>query len=85
MKAAPRIFCIPATESPILAVLRRGPSPWCHVGRWNVQEWTYEPGAWFRGRLFPQKCDVSPDGRWLAYSAHKPSAQWPAGTIYEAI
>ncbi|MEJ2204172.1 MAG: hypothetical protein P8170_08680 [Gemmatimonadota bacterium] len=85
MKTAPRIFCVPATESPVLAVLRRGPSSWCHVGRWNVQEWTYEPGAWFRGRLFPQKCDVSPDGRWLAYSAHKASAQWPAGTIYEAI
>jgi hypothetical protein len=37
------------------------------------------------GRLFPQKCDLSPDGRWLAYSAHQPSARWPAGTIYEAI
>lgn len=83
--AAPRIFCIPATESPILAVLRRGPSEWYHVGRWNVEEWTYEPGAWFRGRLFPQKCDLSPDGRWFAYSAHQPKARWPAGTIYEAI
>lgn len=85
MKVSPRIFCIPATAAPILAVLRRGPSGWFHVGRWNVEEWTYEPGAWFRGRLFPQKCDLSPDGRWLAYSAQKPSAQWPAETIYEAI
>lgn len=85
MKAAPRIFCIPATSSPILAVLRRGPSAWFHVGRWNVAEWTYEPGAWLRGRLFPQKCDLSPDGRWLAYSAHKPSARWQPETIYEAI
>jgi len=84
-RTAPRIFCIPATAAPIVAVLRRGPSPWYHVGRWNVEEWTYEPGAWLRGRLFPQKCDVSPDGRWLAYSAQKHSARWPAGTIYEAI
>ncbi len=81
----PRIFCIPATASPILAVLSRGPSSWYHVGLWNVEDWTHEPGAWFRGRLFPQKCDLSPDGRWLAYSAHQPSARWPAGTIYEAI
>lgn len=84
-KPGPRIFCIPATASPILAVMSRGPSGWYHVGRWNVQEWVYEPGAWFRGRLFPQKCDLSPDGRWLAYSAHQPSARWPAGTIYEAV
>ena len=81
----PRIFCIPATEVPVLAVLRRGPSDWFHVGRWDVGTWSYEPGAWFRGRLFPQKCDLSPDGRWLAYSAHKPGADWEAGEIYEAI
>jgi len=82
---APRIFCLLATEAPVVAVLRRGPSEWYHVGRWNLAQRTYEPGAWFRGRLFPQKCDVSPDGRWLAYSAHKPTAEWAAGTTYEAI
>ncbi len=79
------MFCIPATAAPVLAVLRRGPSQWFHVGRWDIADWTYEPGAWFRGRLFPQKCDVSPDGRWLAYSAQKPTARWAAGTVYEAI
>ena len=31
----PRIFGIPATGSPVVAVLRRGPSDWCHVGRWD--------------------------------------------------
>lgn len=46
---------------------------------------SWEPGAWFRGRIFPQKCDLSPDGRWLAYSAHKPNADWAAGEIFEAI
>lgn len=85
MLPAPRIFCIPATAAPIVAVLRRGPSRWVHVGRWNIATWTYEPGAWFRGRLFPQKCDLSPDGRWLACVAQKTSARWPAGTVYEAI
>ncbi len=85
MTAAPRIFCIPATAAPIVAVLRRGPSRWYHVGRWNVETWKYEPGAWFKGRLFPQKCDLSPDGRWLAYSAQKTSARWPAKSIYEGI
>ena len=82
---APRIFCIPATRAPVVAVLRRGPSDWCHVGRWDLELPRYTPGAWFHGTLYPQKCDLSPDGRWLAYSALKANASWPGGTVYEAI
>lgn len=81
----PRIFCIPATEAPVVAVLRRGPTDWAHVGRWDTASDSYEPGSWFHGRLFPQKCDLSPNGRWLAYSAMKSGADWPGGEIYEAI
>lgn len=66
-------------------MLRRGPTDWFHVGRWLTSRPAYEPGAWFHGRLFPQKCDLSPDGRWLAYSAMKQGAEWAAGTIYEAV
>lgn len=81
----PRIFGIPARRAAIVAVLRRGPTDWCHVGRWDVANEIYEPGAWFRGTIYPQKCDVSPDGRWLAYSAMKQGADWAAGSIYEAV
>jgi hypothetical protein len=83
--APPRLFGIPALRAPIVAVLRRGPTDWCHVGRWDLEELRYEPGAWFRGTVYPQKCDLSPDGRWLAYSALKPNADWEAGEIYSAI
>jgi hypothetical protein len=83
--AAPRIFGIPAAEAPIVAVLRRGPTDWFHVGRWDTATPSFEPGAWFHGTLYPQKCDLSPDGRWLAYSAMKPGADWAAGDIYEAV
>src|SRR5262245_48312523 len=34
--SAPRIFCIPATRAPIVAVLRRGPSAWSHLGKWDL-------------------------------------------------
>lgn len=85
MTTRPRIFCIPATRAPIVAVLRRGPSDWCLVGRWHLEPPRFEAGAWFRGTLYPQKCDLSPDGRWLAYSAMKHPADWEAGNIYEAI
>lgn len=82
---APRIFGLVATAAPVVAILRRGPTEWANVGRLRLDRRHYEAGAWFRGRLFPQKCDLSPDGRWLAYSAHKPGADWAAGEIYEAV
>lgn len=82
---APRIYCIPATAAPIVAVFRRGPTRWSHVGRWDLAEGRYEPGAWLGGRIFPRRSDVSPDGRYLCYFAHKPSATWEHGEAYVAI
>lgn len=81
----PRIFCIPALDAPIVPVLRRGPTAWYHVGRWDVERGTYEPGSWLRGTLYPQRCDLSPDGRWLAYLALKPGATWDVGGTFIAI
>lgn len=31
-----------AQESPVVAVLRRGPTEWAHVGRWDVDALTWE-------------------------------------------
>ena len=67
---SPRLFGIPAARAPIVAVLRRGPSDWSHVGRWDVARGLYEPGAWIRSNLYPQRCDLSPDGRLLVATEH---------------
>lgn len=81
----PRIYCIPATEAPVAAVFRRGPTNWAHVGRWDLTTGRYEPGAWLGGRLFPRRSDLSPDGQYLCYFAHKPGATWEQGEAYVAI
>jgi hypothetical protein len=81
----PRIYCLRATRAPIVAVFRRGPAKWSHVGRWDLEAGRYEPGAWLSGRIFPRRSDVSPDGRYLCYFAHKPSANWEHGEAYVAI
>ena len=81
----PRIYCIPATNAPVVAVFRRGPTNWSHVGRWDLAERRYEPGSWLRGRIFPRRSDLSPDGRFLSYFAHKPSATWEHGEAYVAL
>ena len=84
-KVAPRVYCVPATEAPVVAVFRRGPTNWSHVGRWDLAQPRYEPGAWLRGRIFPRRSDLSPDGRLLSYFAHKPGATWAHGEAYVAI
>jgi len=84
-KIPPRIYCIPASEAPVVAVFRRGPTNWSHVGRWDLAAGRYEPGAWLRGRIFPRRSDLSPDGRLLCYFAHKPTAKWEQGEAYVAL
>lgn len=83
--AAPRIYCIPATQAPVVAVFRRGPSHWAHIGRWDIAGKQYESGAWLGGRIFPRRSDLSPDGQYLCYCAHQPSATWEHGDAYVAI
>jgi hypothetical protein len=64
---APRIFVIPATEVDEAIVFGRGPSNWYRLLKWYMAEDKFEAGAWFRGRVYPEKCDLSPDGKLLLY------------------
>ena len=61
-KPACRLFVIMAAEASVAAVLRRGPSAWYHVIRWDTAKDEFEHGAWIRARLYEDRCDVSPDG-----------------------
>ena len=49
--------------------LRRGPTRWFHVTLWDTGQDRFESGQWFRGRIYPEKCDVSPDGKLFIYFA----------------
>lgn len=81
----PRIFCIPALRAPIAAVIRRGPSAWFQLGRWDLLKTGYEAGGWLKASLYPQRCDLSPDGRWFCYVALKGSARWNVGRTFVAV
>ena len=82
---APRLFGIPARDADVVAVVRRGPSAWCALGRWDVAAGTYEQGAWLRATLYPQRCDLSPDGRWFCAFVLDPGAEWEAGWTYLSV
>ncbi len=69
----------------MVGVIRRGPSGWFQLGKWDLEKPAYEPGAWFKGSLYPQRCDLSPDGRWFCYLALQESADGNAGHIPRRI
>jgi hypothetical protein len=62
-----KLFAIFASEAPVAVIIRRGPSAWTHIIRWDVEQDVFERGAWIRGRIYPQKCDISPSGELFVY------------------
>jgi hypothetical protein len=74
-----RLFVLMAREAPIAVILRRGPTGWYHVIKWHTDTDRFEHGAWFRGRIYEERGDLSPDGELLVYFALQGSRY---GTAY---
>jgi hypothetical protein len=66
-----RLAVIMAAVAHEAVIFRRGPAEWFQVIRWDTRHDRFHDGAWIRGRIYPEKCDLSPDGRLLVYSVHK--------------
>ena len=64
-----RIHLLPAAKAPVVIVVRRKPSKLFHIIRVDTVTGRAEQGAWFTGKLYPMRCDVSFDGEWLVYLA----------------
>jgi hypothetical protein len=60
-----------ARKAHVGVILRRGPTQWWRVTLWDTRRDTFEGGQWFRGQLYPDKCDVSPDGKLFVYFGGK--------------
>ena len=65
----PRLYVLVARAAPVALVLRRGPTEWFHLLRWDLDAQTVEPGAWFHGTIYPRRSEISGDGRLFAYFA----------------
>jgi len=66
-----RLFVLLASASPVAVILRRGPSRWVQMIKWHTDTDTFEEGQWLHGRIYPERCDLSPDGQLLIYFAGK--------------
>lgn len=51
-----------------MILLRRPTTTW-HVILWDLAKGTLEHGSWFRGKLYPLRCDLSWDGKLMVYLA----------------
>jgi hypothetical protein len=68
-RAYARVHALLARDAPTAVVLRRGPSQSvCTIG-WDRRDDTFTLGQWYRGRIYYEKCDISPDGQHWIYFA----------------
>jgi len=84
MKPMPpaRLHVILAREAPLAVVIRRGPAKKVCTILWNRRTDEFSPGQWLKGRIYEDRCDLSPDGRYFIYFAFgvQPERQYKAWT-----
>lgn len=66
-----RLSLVFASETPIAVILRRGPSDRVEVIKWNTSTDSFETGQWLHGKIYGERCGLSPDGQLLVYFAAK--------------
>ncbi len=74
-----RLYIVMARDAPRAVILRRGPSNWVRVILWHTDTDTFVGGQWLRGRIYGERCALSPDGTLFLYFAaqyHKLSSSY---------
>ena len=66
-----RLHVIFARKANKAVVIRRGPTEWFRLSLWHTDSDQFEHGQWFKGRIYEQRCDLSPDGSLFLYFAAK--------------
>lgn len=74
------VYVLPACQSPLALVIRRGPSKTWHFMLWNRDTGALIPGSWFDGMIYPSRCDLSPRGDMMAIVAYRGTASPHAWT-----
>lgn len=64
-----RLHLLPAKGAPTLVVIQRKRSKLFHLLVLDTRRLEVTHGSWFRGKLYPKRCDISFDGRYLVYLA----------------
>ncbi|MCU9848562.1 hypothetical protein OEZ60_11120 [Defluviimonas sp. WL0024] len=58
-----------ARDNDRAVILRQGPSKQFRLILWHRDTDTFEDGQWLKHKVYPERCDLSPDGRHFLYFA----------------
>jgi hypothetical protein len=84
-RPAARLHVILAREAPLAVVVRRGPAKEVCTLLWNRRTDEFTLGQWLRGRIYEDRCDLSPDGRYFIYFAYDGRPHREHGPSWTAI
>jgi len=76
-----RLDFVFAAKAPVAVILRRGPTRSVKMILWHTNTDQFEDGEWWRGRIYEDKCGLSPDGRLFVYFGY----QWKPRYIPEEV
>jgi hypothetical protein len=66
-----RLFGIVARDARTAVIFRRGPSKRVRMLLWDLASDELTPGQWLAGRVYDERCGLSPNGKLLVYFAGK--------------
>jgi hypothetical protein len=66
-----RLSLVFASDAPVVVILRRGPTRWVEVIKWDTERDSFGYGQWLRGRIYAERCGLSPKGKLFVYFAMK--------------
>jgi hypothetical protein len=75
---SPRLHVLMRPGCPTALVIRQGPSRTFCTLAWNLGRDSFEVGQWVKHKLYPERGDISPDGKWHLYFAL--DGQWDSET-----
>jgi hypothetical protein len=69
VEPATRIFGVVARAAPYVLLIRRGPSKRVLTIGWDTAKHEFRSGQWLKGRIYEERCDLSPSGEKFVYLA----------------
>jgi hypothetical protein len=80
-----RLHLFHARDAMTSVILRQGPTRLWRMILWDRETDTFQDGQWLKHKVYPERCDLSPDGRHFLYFTL--DGQWnaPAKGSYTVI
>lgn len=85
LESSTRIFGICARESPRVVLIRRGPTKHVLCVLWNTATHEFFAGQWLKGRIYEERCSLSPNGDKLVYLAADQKPPYYAWTAVSRV